>query len=125
MQNEKRKFSRIRLEFILTLTLNDGSVHHVEKFEDISIGGCLVPTKKEYQDNTTCTVTINLGDSIANDSPKIEAKGHITRHNDEKTAIQFTAIDPESLFHLQNIIRYNAPDPDRIDDEIQQTKGLK
>ena len=39
--------------------------------------------------------------------------------------IRFDSISPESLFHLHNLVRYNAPDPDRIDEEILHRPGLR
>ncbi len=124
MQTEKRKFSRIALPFVLNLIFEDGSVYPVEEYDDISIGGCLIPANEKLENFTHCTVSITLG-GPAEGGPKIEIKGKIVRHDKQKMAVQFISIDPDSLFHLQNIIRYNAPDPDQIDDEIQEHKGLK
>lgn len=123
MQSEKRKFSRIPLQFQLQVILEDGSVHLVDNFEDVSIGGCLISLQPEYAEHETCMIRILLGDTPEG-GPSIEAHGEIVRHNDEQLAIKFTKIDPDSLFHLQNLIRYNSPDPDKIDSEIQLHKGI-
>ncbi len=123
MASEKRKFTRIPLPFELTLILEDGSSHKVNHFDNVSVGGCLVSLQPEYADHTTCTVKIELGQDQEQE-PTILAHGNIIRHNDHQLAIQFTSIDPDSLFHLQNLIRYNSPDPDKVDSEIQLHKGI-
>ncbi len=123
MQSEKRKFSRIPLQFQLLIILEDGSEHRVDQVEDVSIGGCLISLQPEYAQQKTCTVKVVLGDN-PEDGPTIEAHGNIVRQNATQLAIQFTKIDPDSLFHLRNLIRYNSPDPDKIDNEIQVNQGI-
>jgi len=123
MQSEKRKFSRIPLQFQLQVVLEDGSEHLVHQFEDVSLGGCLISLQPEYAEHKTCMIRIFLGNTTE-DGPSIEAYGEVVRHNDEQLAIKFTKIDPDSLFHLQNLIRYNSPDPDKIDSEIRLHKGI-
>ena len=54
----------------------------------------------------------------------IQVKGKIMRCDARAIAIKFTGIDPDSLFHLQNIIRYNSPDPEAAEREIQDHPGI-
>lgn len=56
--------------------------------------------------------------------PVVDAEGKILRSCPEGVAVQFVKIDPDSLYHLQNIIRYNAPDPEVIEEEISNHPGL-
>lgn len=123
MEPEKRKFSRIPLPFELTLIFEDGSHHKVNHFDNVSVGGCLISMQAEYAHHKTCSVKIELGQD-QKQAPTILAHGNIIRQNEHQLAIQFTSIDPDSLFHLQNLIRYNSPDPDKVDSEIQLHKGL-
>lgn len=123
MSSEKRKFTRIPLHFPVTLTLDDGSVHEVEEFINISVGGSLLPKTPELSNSSTCKIVIKLGDDPDSDL-KIEASGDIVRFGEDNLAVKFTHIDPDSLFHLHNIIRYNAEDPDTVDDEIHNHPGL-
>ncbi|WP_028585859.1 PilZ domain-containing protein [Desulfogranum mediterraneum] len=123
MPSEKRKFSRIHLNFSLTLTLADGSAYLIDTLDDIAIGGCLIPAQAEYARQGPCHITIPLGDS-PEAQPRIEVEGEIIRVTPEQVAICFNQIEPESLVHLQNLIRYNAPDPDKIEEEINQHPGL-
>jgi hypothetical protein len=64
---------------------------------------------------------------MLNDPPhdlRVEVNGEIVRNDAETVGIKFTRINPEDLIHLQNIIRYNAENPDKISEEIQQHPGL-
>jgi len=55
----------------------------------------------------------------------IEVFGEIVRCDAESVSVLFTSIDPKSLFLLHNLIRYNAPDPEKIENEISEHPGLK
>ena len=54
----------------------------------------------------------------------VSIRGEIIRCQDGIVAVKFTGIDPDSLFHLQNIIRYNSADPDIIEQEIKERPGI-
>jgi hypothetical protein len=41
-------------------------------------------------------------------------EGTVIRHQENGIAIRFTATDPDSFFHLQNIIYYNSKDADEL-----------
>lgn len=58
-------------------------------------------------------------------SPSIRIEGEIVRTTPEGLAINFVRIDPESLFHLQNIVKYNSPDADIIESEINKNPGIR
>jgi hypothetical protein len=55
----------------------------------------------------------------------VRVEGRILRQGPEGTAVQFLAIDPQGLFHLRNLVRYNAADVERVEREIQRRPGLK
>jgi hypothetical protein len=40
-------------------------------------------------------------------------------------AIHFESVDADALEHLQNLVRYNAPDADRVDEELASQVGLR
>ena len=70
----------------------------------------------------TAIITIRLAGGLGNTPVNITGKA--VRHDRDYVAIQFTAIAPDDLHHLQNLIRYNAPDPDQIEDEINSHPGI-
>ncbi len=118
----KRKFSRIPLKFPATLIVDGDEVYDVHELANLSVGGCLIPLAGNVGEGTPCTITIRLVGGLGN--TPVHISGIVVRHDNEFVAIQFTKISPDDLYHLQNIIRYNAPDPDIIDEEISRHPGL-
>lgn len=122
MEMTKRRFSRIPLNFPATLIVDSTEVYDIHELANLSVGGCLVPLDQEVIEGTRCTITIRLAGGLGN--TPVNVSGEVVRHDREYVAIKFTKISPEDLFHLQNLIRYNAPNPDTIDEEIKKHPGL-
>ena len=121
MSGEKRRFSRIPFRVNAELTVGEKSFL-VEEIQNLSIGGGLFPIEEELETGEICRIEIILEGSSSELS--IYVSGEVIRSTDGSAAIQFTRIDPDSLFHLQNIIRFNAPDPDVIEEEIRNHPGI-
>lgn len=121
MPEDKRKFTRIPINIKAEITVNN-TVLTAEKISNLSVGGCLVPIQADLEPGTTCQVKILLSGTISDMSISID--GEIKHCTPDAFAIQFTRIDPDGLFHLHNIVRYNSPDPDTIDQEIRKHPGL-
>ena len=122
MASDKRRFSRIPLNFPATLIIDNTEVHDIHELTNLSIGGCLVPLDEDIVEGTRCTITIRLTGGLGN--TPVTVGGEVVRHDQDYVAIRFTRIRPDDLHHLQNLIRYNAPDPDQIDREISDNPGL-
>jgi c-di-GMP-binding flagellar brake protein YcgR len=121
MAEDKRRFSRIFYDMPAELTVADTS-YTIEQIANLSIGGCLLKIEDDIPVGAECKFAI-----ILNDTPqdlKVEVNGEIVRSDAETVGIKFTRINPDDLVHLQNIIRYNAEDPDKISDEIKRHPGL-
>lgn len=121
-EHSQRRFSRIPLPFPARLIVDNTEVYDIRELANLSIGGCLVPLDVEIARGASCKITIRLTGGLGNTPVNIAGKA--VRHDREYVAIQFTAIAPDDLHHLQNLIRYNAPDPDQIDDEINSHPGI-
>jgi hypothetical protein len=119
---DNRRFSRIPFRVQAELTI-DETRFTADHLSNLSIGGCLLPITADLDAGTACTVSILL--EGASEELQVMIEGEILRTSDEGVAVMFTRIDPDSLFHLQNIIRFNAPDADTIDNEIRRHPGLK
>jgi len=117
---EKRRFSRIALNMAAELKVDD-RVYSFNQVDNISVGGCSFATAIELQQGAACRLWLPL--DAATDLG-IEVYGEIVRCDGESVNVRFHRITPESLFHLQNLIRFNAPDPDRVEDEISEHPGL-
>jgi len=122
MADNKRRFTRIPFKMDTELMVQ-GEVYKAEDISNLSIGGCVLPIVAELEPETACQLKIILN-GIA-DGISINVDGEIIRSDQDTIAVKFTRIDPDSLFHLQNIVRYNSPDADTIEDEINKHPGLK
>lgn len=122
MKDENRRFSRISFKVHAELALA-GASHAVQEISSLSVGGCLLPLALETEQGTPCRLTIRLEGTA--EEVAVAAEGKVIRSGPDGVAVQFTRIDPDSLFHLQNIIRYNAPDADLIEFELSRHPGLK
>lgn len=115
MIQEKRRFTRIRFRVKAEIRVED-ILYPVETIENLSVGGCLLPIETVFEPGTPCRITIVLAETDSDLSVKVE--GVIIRSSPEGAAVRFTHIDPDSLFHLKSIVRYNALDPDAVEMEI-------
>lgn len=122
MDMTKRRFSRIELNFPATLIVDGSEVYDIHELANLSIGGCLVPLEENIIEGTNCTITIRLAGGLGN--TPVNVAGEVVRYDNSYVAIKFTKISPDDLFHLQNLIRYNAPNPDQIEEEIKKHPGL-
>ncbi|MDY6881659.1 MAG: PilZ domain-containing protein [Thermodesulfobacteriota bacterium] len=121
MVEDKRRFTRIPFTVKSEIRANN-VLYCVEEFTNLSVGGCLVPITAQLDPGTECQVEVLL--SGVSSELTLRVEGEVVRSQPEEVAIRFTRIDPDSLFHLQNIIRYNAQDPDKIEAEIQEHPGI-
>ena len=106
MSEEKRQYSRIFFAMPAELTLADIS-YHVNQIVNLSVGGCLLEIKDNLSVGAECEIKILIDGTPQ--GLRVDANGEIVRNDAETVGIKFTRIDPESLFHLQNIVRFSLP----------------
>ncbi len=121
-EENKRRFTRIPFQ-VRTELEAQGNYYVADEISNLSIGGCMLPIVAQLEPESTCRLTISLSGTV--DPVLINIEGEIIRCDSDAIAVKFTRIDPDSLYHLQNIIRYNSPDADAIEDEIDKHPGLK
>ncbi len=121
MVTEKRRFSRVGFNMPAELTVNN-QVFSLPQIDNLSIGGCLLKMGEPCEVGVACRLWLPLDPT--NTELAVEVFGEIVRCDARGVGIRFTRISPESLFHLRNLIRYNAPDPDQIEIEINEHPGL-
>jgi hypothetical protein len=121
MSEEKRRFSRIVFQIEAELTV-PGKLYNLDEIANLSVGGCQLDIGEPLKEGTECSLLIIL--NPADRRVNVEVGGEVVRVKGNVAGIKFTSIEPEALLHLQNIIRYNASDPDRIEEEIDEHPGL-
>ena len=119
MTAEKRRFSRIIFNVRARLAAGE-TVYTVERIINLSVGGCQLEIDEQLLPGEPCKFTILLPRM----GPGVDVFGEIVRAGSGEVSLKFTRIDPENLMHLQNIIRYNAADPELIEEEIKAHPGL-
>ena len=122
MSNESRRFTRIPFKMYTEIEINNDT-YSTDNITNLSVGGCLLPIDIKPQPGTSCRIKISLEGTSEEMAIRIE--GEIIRTTPEGLAINFVRIDPESLFHLQNVIKYNSPDADTIESEIIKNPGIR
>jgi len=121
MESDKRRFTRFTLNMNSTLYIGNVS-YNVDTITNLSIGGCLLPIHADLESGAPCSLTIRLGMPESEVSIKIE--GIIIRSEHGDVAVKFTGIDPDSLFHLQMLARYNSHDTEKVEEEIKKHPGI-
>jgi hypothetical protein len=121
MTTEKRRFSRIRPGIDVHVT---AGAHHyrTNRVTDLGIGGCLLGIGMDLKPGDVCSLGLMLGDPDM--APEIKITAEAIRCQADSTALRFIGIDPDSLFHLQNLVRYNSEEPETIEEEIREHPGL-
>jgi len=122
MDDEKRRFARIPFRVKAEMTINS-HIYSAATINNLSVGGCLLPVEADVETGTKCGLKVFL--SGTNSELFVQVAGKVVRCEPGTVAIEFTTIEPDSLFHLHNIIRFNFPDPDQVEKEIINHPGLK
>lgn len=106
MLEEKRHSSRIFSDMPAEITVADTS-YTVQQIVNLSVGGCLLEIKDNLPVGAECVIKILIDGTPQGLS--VDANGETVRNDAETIGIKFTRIGPDSLFHLQNIVRYSLP----------------
>lgn len=104
------------------LTIGE-DIYSFKTVDNLSVGGCSLDIEGTISPGSECRLWIPLDSTTP--ALGIDVSGVVLRCTGDNLGIHFNTITPESLFHLHNLIRYNAPDPDQIDEEIALHPGLK
>lgn len=121
-QSERRKKTRVAFQMVAELTAQ-GQPLSIKGSSDISLQGLFVETEANLAPGTPCQVTIRLaGDD---ESLTLHLEGEVVRSQENGLGIRFTSMDPDTFFHLRNIVLYNAADPDALKAELARPGFLK
>ncbi len=121
MSEENRRFTRVKFKVPAIITVGS-MVFSVEEITNLGVGGVLIPCEHEVDLLTKCLIQIPLSGST--DNLCVQVEGEFVWSNGASAAIKFTSISPDSLQLLQNIILYNAKNPDKIESELKEHLGL-
>jgi len=116
--SEKRDFSRVPVEFAVTVEAGEGRIIESDASKDVSMRGLFVVTDDRLPSGEACSVTIHLGESH-----RIGLSGHVRRTTAEGFAVEFSSIPIEDYEHLRNLVLYNSEQAERIEAELDEHLG--
>jgi len=119
---ERRKRTRVNFNTTVQVKTPDKQVVSSES-RDISLKGIFVYTSDTFSLETPCRVKIELSGSSSGCSFQMEGK--VTRQEDDGFAIEFLSMEIDSLYHLRNLVMWNAPDPEAFMHECQEYPGFR
>ncbi|SEM11495.1 PilZ domain-containing protein [Syntrophus gentianae] len=109
-----RKFSRILFDREVLLRIGDAVLRG--EIENLSLQGALLKTEHPLKLQDIVNIELRLSDEP---TPLIlELQGTVVRCEQEKAAIHFTRMEPDSFIHLKNIMAYNQGDEAIVRDEL-------
>ena len=110
----KRRNSRVPFHAVVSLSFPDGGTFSHCEARDLSLRSIFVEGVEGRGAGEPCRVELCLTGTSSRMCLTME--GTIIRRQEEGIAIRFTATDPDSFFHLQNIIYYNSEDADELEE---------
>ena len=115
MDSERRNGTRVRFEARVVVRTNETEVTARAGSRDVSLQGLYIATDERLPPGTPCEVEIRLNGSSLLLS--IRAQGRVARSDAGGLGIEFESFDPDSYFHLRNLVMYNSEDPDTVERE--------
>lgn len=111
MSNEKRK--RLRVEVNFPVVVHQGSVRVISMSTDISLKGLLSNFRPELKTGEPCRISLKLSSGIT-----IDIDCMVAASSPRGTAFDFVKMDEQSFYHLHNMIKLHAGNPDKVDGEL-------
>ena len=105
MKEENRQYSRVPLEVPFRVSLPDGTLYEYQNFEDISLGGCQIRSKKEFEMYSDCLIEILPSSIRPEKQSAIQIVAKIMRIGYDCTGIMFVRVGNEGFHELQNLLQ--------------------
>lgn len=116
VDTNRRKKTRVNFETQVTVKTKDAEVLSRTHSKNISLRGVYLETDCALPLGTPCEVAILL--SGTSTLLSIRVRGKVARTDAAGLGIVFESIDPDSYFHLKNLLMHNTSDPDDIEREL-------
>ena len=119
---EKREFSRSEVALEAEIRAEAGKTVRA-KLRNISMNGLLLAGEDTIAVGTACDVSVFL--STEQDVLEVRARGTVNRNDSGGIAVAFKDIDADGMEYLRNIVRYNASDVERVEEEFKNHLGIR
>jgi len=119
--NNRRQFTRVHVQLDVSIKPSEqATINGLAR--DLSLKGVYIPCQTRLPEDTNVNITLSWHHD---DSLSLDLEGVIARVDEEGMAVEFAQIPLEVFEILRNLIRYNAVDSARIDEEFSQNLGIK
>ena len=116
---EKRRFTRVTFPIEVELVPEGASIIRGDLL-DISLLGAFVICQARLSLGTLCTFQVSLIGG-----PSLSIQGTIIRDTPRGMALEFQSIDLDSYHHLQRLVVLNADNPEKVEQELSSSQGLR
>ena len=118
---EKREFTRVHLTHSVELTVAGQPLPDCT-VRDLSMKGMLVITPARFPLGTPCEAVLTL---VAGEA-EVRTAGTVAALHPEGFGMEFATIDGlESYIHLRNLVLFNSPDVEKVEEEFQSHSGIR
>ncbi len=119
--SEQREFTRVPIAFDVRIAVGGKSIEGA-RVKDLSMKGMLVLTTERPPVGTPCEAVISL---VAGEV-EIRTSGVVAAENALGFGMEFSTIDGlESYIHLRNLVIFNSPDVEKVEEEFQAHSGIR
>lgn len=115
MDENRRNKTRVPFETQVIVRTPEAELTSQAGSRDISLQGLYVETDRDLPEGSRCEVEILL--TGASTHLSIRVQGRVARKEAGGLAVAFESIDPDSYYHLRNLLMYNSEDPEIIEQE--------
>ncbi len=119
--SEQREFTRVPIAFDVRIAVAGRPIDGA-RVKDLSMKGMLVMTGERPPVGTPCEAVISL---VAGEV-EIRTSGVVAADNALGFGMEFSTIDGlESYIHLRNLVIFNSPDVEKVEEEFQAHSGIR
>ena len=118
---DAREFSRVPVQ-VRVMIRSEGRDIESKRSIDLSMNGIFVESDEPLPQGSKCEMTLlsDGGEPIV----RVDCSGVVRRLTSEGMAIEFVDLTLDSYEHLQNLVRFNAPDLKAVENELKEYLGL-
>ena len=119
----RREFTRVPVVLEAEIVTGQSTIR-VHQTKNISLNGIFLVAEEKLALHTNCYLTLFLGGRQS--QQQIKVRGRVVRLEDEGMAFFFEEIlGAESYIQLRNLLLYNTPDTEIVEEELETHLGIK
>lgn len=117
-----REFSRVAIKVQANIQAKGRAIVSRDT-QDISMKGLFVKGEADWPVGTECEIHLLLE---GQDPPvDLSVKGRVQRVTEDGMGLLFTEVGLEAYEHLHNLVMLNTHEPDEMEQEFKNHRGLK